>query len=224
MAAGLGTIGHLSVLGYSTQTVDEIGLSVAFNVVGAGGTAVSYLIVRRNGFDRAFVVDFLRIRTPDRWDLAWLVAGLVGAFVVAFSYQLVIELLQPLGGSDGTTHSGIEDGREYPILFLLGIPLAILLTGPGEELLFRGVVQSRLKETFPTVVAVGITGAVFGAVHLPVYMGDELSAVAVSIGSVTMLGLYFGVLYEWSDTLIVPALVHGCFNATVYLVNYVNYA
>ncbi|QCW04404.1 CPBP family intramembrane glutamic endopeptidase [Natrinema pallidum] len=223
-AAGIGTIGHLSVLGYSTETVDEIGLSVAFNVVGAGGTAVSYLIVRRHGFDREFIVDFLRLRRPTRWDLGWVVVGLIGAFVAVVGYQQVVDLIEPLGGSEGTTHSGIEAGREYPVLFLLGIPLAVLLTGPGEELLFRGVLQSRLRETFPTAVAVVLTGLVFGAVHLPVYMGSEPSAVVVSLGTVTTLGLYFGVLYECSGTLLVPALIHGCFNATVYLTNYLTYA
>ncbi|WP_222919949.1 CPBP family intramembrane glutamic endopeptidase [Natrinema sp. SYSU A 869] len=223
-AAGLGTISHLSVLGYSTETIDEIGLSVAFNVVGAGGTALSYLIVRRHGFDREFIVDFLRIRRPDRWDLGWIVAGLVGAFIVVVAYQMMVDLIEPLGGSEGTTHSGIEAGREYPALLLLGIPLALLLTGPGEELLFRGVLQSRLKETFPTVAAVALTGLVFGAVHLPVYMGSEPSAVVVSLGTVTTLGLYFGVLYECSSNLVVPALIHGCFNATVYLTNYLTYA
>ena len=222
--AGLGTIGHLSVLGYSTRTVDEIGLSVAVNVVGATGTALSYLIVRRNGFDWRFIADFLRIRTPNRWDLAWAVAGLVGAFIVVTGYQQIVDLIEPLGGSEGTTHSGIEEGRTYPVLFLVGIPIALLLTGPGEELLFRGVLQSRLKETFPTVVAVVLTALVFGAVHLPVYMGTELSAVVVSIGTVTVLGLYFGTLYECSNNLVVPALVHGCFNATVYLTNYLTYA
>lgn len=224
MAAGTGAVGHLSVLGYSTETVDEIGLSVAFNVVGAGGTALTYLIVRRNGFDRAFAVDFLRIRRPNRWDLAWVVVGLVGAFVVLVGYQQVVDVIEPLGGSEGTTHSGIESGREYPALLLLGIPLALLLTGPGEELLFRGVLQSRLRETFPTAIAVGLTGLVFGAIHLPVYMGTEPSAVLVSLGTVTTLGLYFGTLYELSGTLVVPSLIHGCFNATVYLVNYLAYA
>lgn len=224
MVAGLGTSAHLSVLGYSTTTIDEFGLSVGFNVVGAGGTALSYLIVRHGGFDPRVIADFLRLRRPDGWDLVWIAAGLVGAFVVAVGYQGIVELIEPLGGSEGTTHSGIEAGREYPILFLVGIPIALLLTGPGEELLFRGVIQSRLRETFPTAVAVGLTGLVFGVIHLPVYTGDELSAVVVSIGTVTTLGLYFGTLYECSDNLLVPALVHGCFNATVYLSNYLTYA
>ncbi|WP_254522794.1 CPBP family intramembrane glutamic endopeptidase [Natrinema caseinilyticum] len=222
--AGVGTIGHLTALGYGTRTVEEIGLTVGFNVVGAGGTALSYMIIRRRGFDRRFVADFLRVRWPTVWDVAWVVAGLVGAFVVMIGFEAVVDLLEPFGGSDGTTHSGIEEGRTYPALFLVRIPIAVLLTGPGEELLFRGVLQSRLEETFPTVVAVGLAALVFGCIHLPVYMGEEIGAVVVSIGTVTTLGLFFGILYEASDTLLVPALVHGCFNATVYLVNYLSYA
>ncbi|MXV60870.1 CPBP family intramembrane metalloprotease [Natronorubrum sp. JWXQ-INN-674] len=223
-AATLGVELHLLALGYGGGTVTQLGSAVAFNVVGAGGLALTYLIVRRNGFDRSFIVEFLRLRKPTRWDLVWIVAGLVGAFVVAFGYQVAIELLDPFGtGGDGTTHSGIEQGREYPLLLLLGIPIALLLTGPGEELLYRGVVQSRLGETFPTALAVPLAALVFAVVHFPVYMGDELGAVFVSLGTVTALGLYLGILYELSDNLLVPALVHGAFNAVVYLQNFLAY-
>ncbi|WP_137289544.1 CPBP family intramembrane glutamic endopeptidase [Natronorubrum halophilum] len=220
-AATLGVEVQLFALGYGAGTVTQLGSAVAFNVVGAGGFALTYLIVRRNGFDRSFVVDFLRLRKPDRWDLVWIVVGLFGAFVVAFGYQAAIELFDPFGtGGEGTTHSGIEQGREYPLLLLLGIPIAILLTGPGEELLYRGVIQSRLGETFPTPLAVPLAALVFAVVHLPVYIGEDPGAVFVSLGTVTALGLYLGTLYELSDTLLVPALVHGAFNAVVYLSNF----
>ncbi|WP_436347461.1 CPBP family intramembrane glutamic endopeptidase [Natronorubrum sp. FCH18a] len=224
LAATLGVEGHLLVLGYDNATIYQLASSVAFNVVGAGGLALTYLIVRRKGFDPAFVVEFLRIRKPTIWDLSWIAVGLIGAFTVSVGYQLIIDLFDPLGtGGEGTTHSGIEQGREYPVLLLLGIPIAILLTGPGEELLYRGVVQSRLGETFPTVIAVVLAAFVFGIVHFPAYLGDDLGAVLVSLGTVTTLGLYLGALYELSDNLVVPALVHGLFNAVVYLVNFLEY-
>ena len=223
-AATLGVEGHLLLFGYTTQTITQLASSVAFNVVGAGGLALTYLLVRRHGFDRAFILEFLRLRKPDRWDLVWVVVGLLGAFIVAVSYQFAIDLFDPFGaGGEGTTHSGIEQGREYPLLLLLGIPIAILLTGPGEELLYRGVIQSRLTETFPTALAVVLAAVVFAAVHFPVYMGDDISAVLVSLGTVTTLGLYLGVLYELSDNLVVPALIHGGFNAVVYLQNFLLY-
>lgn len=224
LAATLGAEGHLLVLGYDDATIGQIASSVAFNVVGSGGLALTYLIVRRRGFDLAFVLEFLRIRKPTIWDLCWIVFGLVGAFVVLVGYQAVVEFLDPFGtGGEGETHSGIEQGREYPILLLLGIPIAIVLTGPGEELLYRGVVQSRLAETFPTVIAVILAALVFGVVHVPVYFGDDVGTVLVSLGTVTTLGLYFGVLYELSDNLVVPALIHGLYNSVVYFVNFVEY-
>ncbi|WP_440766030.1 lysostaphin resistance A-like protein [Natronorubrum sp. DTA7] len=224
LSATLGVEVQLLVLGYDDATIHQLASSVAFNVVGAGGLALTYLIVRRRGFDSAFVLEFLRIRNPTIRDLSWIAVGLVGAFTVAMGYQFVVELFDPLGtGGQGTTHSGIERGREYPVLLLLGVPIAIFLTGPGEELLYRGVVQSRLGETFPTVVAVILASLVFGIVHFPAYLGEDLGAVLVSLGTVTTLGLYLGVLYELSDNLVVPALVHGLFNAVVYLVNFLEY-
>ncbi|MDQ2049933.1 CPBP family intramembrane glutamic endopeptidase [Natronolimnohabitans sp. A-GB9] len=224
-AATLGVEIHLLAQGYDAASITQIGASVAFNVVGAGGLALTYLIVRRNGFDRAFVCEFLRVRRPTIRDLAWVVVGLVGAFVVLAGYQTLVELVDPFGtGGEGETHSSIEEGRQYPALFLVGIPIAIFLTGPGEELLYRGVIQSRLDESFPTTVAILLAAVVFTVVHLPVYMGDEFGAVLVSLGTVGSLGLYLGVLYELSDTLVVPAVIHGLFNATVYLTNFLTYA
>lgn len=224
-AATLGVELHLLAAGYDIQAIMQIGSSVAFNVVGAGGVALTYLIVRRNGFDLPFVLEFLRIRKPTVWDMLWIAVGLWGAFAVVMGYQVLIEFIDPFGtGGEGETHSSIEDGRQYPSLFLVAIPIALFLTGPGEELLYRGVVQSRLGETFPSSFAVLLSSLVFAAVHLPVYMGEEFGAVLVSLGTVFALGLYLGLLYELSDTLVVPALIHGGYNALVYYSNYVSYA
>lgn len=225
LAATLGVEGQLLALGYSAPAIAQIGSSVAFNVVGAAGLALTYLIVRRRGFDLEFALEFLRLRRPTIWDLAWIAAGLFGAFLVLAGYQALVEFVDPFGvGSDGETHSGIEEGREYPVLFLVGIPIAVFLTGPGEELLYRGVVQSRLGESFPTALAVVLAALVFSVVHLPVYMGDDVGAVLVSLGTIATLGLYLGALYELSGNLVVPALIHGGFNAVVYLTNYLTYA
>lgn len=224
-AATLGVEGQLLLLDVEASAIRRIASSVAFNVVGAGGLALTYLIVRRNGFDWDYIRSFLRIRKPTVWDLGWIVLGLVGAFVVLVGYQALVEFLDPFGvGGEGETHSGIERGRELPVLFLVGIPTAILLTGPGEELLYRGVVQSRLGETFPAPLAVLLSALVFAAVHVPVYMGDQLGTMLVSLGTVATLGLYFGVLYELSGNLLVPALIHGGYNAFVYLTNFLEYA
>lgn len=224
-AATLGVQGQVIALGYDAAALDQIAASVAFNVVGSAGLALTYLIVRRNGFDWPFVREFLRLRRPTVWDLAWIVLGLAGALVVVAGYNGFVEYVDPFGtGGEGETHSSIEEGRRYPALFLVAIPIAIFLTGPGEELLYRGVVQSRLDESFPTALAVPLTALVFASVHLPAYMGEEFGAVLVSLGTVLSLGLYLGTLYELSDSLLVPALVHGAFNAFVYLSNYLTYA
>lgn len=221
----LGVEAQLLATGYDAQAIAQIASSVAFNVVGAAGLALTYLIVRRNGFDLPFALSFLRIRKPTITDLAWVVLGLGGAFMVLSSYHAFIEIVDPFGtGGEGETHSSIEENRQYPVLFLVAIPIAVFLTGPGEELLYRGVIQSRLAESFPTVIAVVLASLVFAVVHFPVYMGDDLGPALVSLGTVLSLGLYLGVLYELSESLFVPALIHGLFNATVYLSNYLTYA
>lgn len=90
---------------------------------------------------------------------------------------------------------------------LSDLVLISLLAGFAEELLFRGVLQ----------VKFGIIGAsiLFGLVHAvsPAYM--IVTAV---------MGLYIGILFQWSGSLLVPVQLHFIYDlcALVYLRYFIN--
>nr|WP_264475153.1 CPBP family intramembrane glutamic endopeptidase [Salinirubrum litoreum] len=98
-------------------------------------------------------------------------------------------------------------------MFVVAAVTSLLFVGPGEELLFRGVVQGRLREAFGPVAAITLGGVVFAVPHLvAAYTGPGS---LVSIGVVFGVSLALGTLYEVSDTLVVPVVAHGLYNVAI---------
>ena len=92
-----------------------------------------------------------------------------------------------------------------------------LLTGFGEELLFRGFLLTLLIRLFPTRScwwAVGGSAVVFGLWHLPGLMfgGREGAELLLRLAPPTASGMIFGVTYLLSGNLWLAAFVHGSTN------------
>lgn len=86
---------------------------------------------------------------------------------------------------------------------VVGVIVVSLLAGVGEELLFRGVLQEGLTQSFGA--AAGLVGAsvLFGAAH---WITPAYALLA------TGMGLYLGGLYLWSGNLLVPMLAHALYD------------
>jgi membrane protease YdiL (CAAX protease family) len=95
------------------------------------------------------------------------------------------------------------------------IPLVFLLNAPGEELLFRGVIQKSLREHFGPAAAIVLATATFAPLHIFALIGS-LQAVAVTIAGLFVPGLVFGAVYEYTENVVTPTLTHGLFNATLF--------
>jgi membrane protease YdiL (CAAX protease family) len=205
-----GLAGLLAPVGIS---VEEIAVELAVSVVGlAGGFALTAgIYLHYRDLDRSY----LRIRRLDVRDLGWVLVGTLALLAAALAISLLVELL-PVGGP--SDHEIIEIGEQRPEIMLFMVPLSLVFVGPGEELLFRGVVQTRLVEAYGESAGIGVTSLVFAVAHLPAYWGD---GVAVSILILFVLSLVIGWLFEHTDTLVVPTLVHGLYNGVLFLALYV---
>lgn len=96
---------------------------------------------------------------------------------------------------------------------VLDLAVISALAGIGEEVLFRGVMQTALVGGIGLWPAVALTSVVFGLAH----------AVTVTYAVyATLVGGYLGVLLIASDNLLVPVVAHGLYDflALVYLVFY----
>ncbi|MCU0228467.1 MAG: CPBP family intramembrane metalloprotease [Bryobacterales bacterium] len=92
-----------------------------------------------------------------------------------------------------------------PLFFVL-----ILFSAIGEEILFRGLVFQRLRETFGPVVSVIVTSALFAWAH-----GGNLSVTWLALLNTMLWGVVFGVACLRSRDLWLPIGLHTAWNWTL---------
>lgn len=89
-----------------------------------------------------------------------------------------------------------------PLLRMSGVEMCLLAAaaGVGEEVLFRGVIQGLFADP---LWGLAITSVTFGLLH-------ALTAMYFLIA--TAIGLYLGWLYQTTDHLLVPIIVHWLYD------------
>jgi len=205
-----GVVGLLRALGVVVVASLLVALSLVLTQgISFGGVALGYLRIRE------LPLSFVGVRVPNLRDLGWATSGYL---VVMGGYVLLVVLVTLTGVR--TARNQVTDlGAQDPAIFLALVPLSFLLVGPGEELLFRGIIQGTLREVFGPVGAIGLSSLVFAAVHVLSVSGPA-SGTLVYVGVVFVLALVLGTAYERTDNLVVPILIHGGYNATLFLLVY----
>ncbi len=193
--------------------LDDVAVGLVLSVVGLAIGFVVTAVVYLNY--RGLPLSSLRLRIPTLRDCGWVVAGAAVLLGIALVLGVLVELL-PL--SEPSEHQVFEIAEERPEILLLMVPMSLLFVGPGEEVLFRGVIQTRLVEFYGDAMGIVVTSIVFAAAHLPAYAGE---GVGISIAILFSLSIVIGWLYERTDNLVVPALVHGIYNAVLFATVYV---
>jgi len=145
-------------------------------------------------------------------------ASAMGGLVVVAT---VITTLVSIFGIETATNQAAEVGMENPDVLLLLIPASFLLIGPGEELLFRGVVQGRIRDYFGPISGVAIASVIFAGIHYPALSGGSATGKLVAVSALLIPSLILGTTYEYTDNVVVPSLIHGAYNATLFTGLYV---
>lgn len=147
-------------------------------------------------------------------------AGL-GLLIAAGMVLAQFALLLALGavGVEVATNRALTPGQEAPRYFLYMVPVSILVVGPAEELVFRGVVQGELRKALPAAPAIGLAAFLFGSIHFTAGTGTLAGQLAYVLVA-TILALPLGYLYERTRNLALPALAHGLYNAALYAIQY----
>lgn len=194
--------------GAHEQIISTIGLGAATVMVATG-----YIVFSDN--DRSYI----DLHTPTLHDLAYSIAGLVALFT---ALELIARLYTTFG-IDTAQHTTTEAAQTDPALLLPLIPLSILIIGPGEELLYRNIIQKTLYDHAPRWAAVTTASIIFALVHIPAYStGDTTETLLATLLVVFTLSLILGTVYERTHNLLVPALVHGTYNAILFATDYLN--
>ncbi|WP_254766835.1 CPBP family intramembrane glutamic endopeptidase [Salinilacihabitans rarus] len=191
-----------------------VALSQVGRAVGTLALVVGYL--RLKGYDLGFV----DLRVPSLRDLAWGIGGVIALFAAVVA---ITELMAAVG-AESSQHGTAQQAEQNPELMLVYVPAAILVIGPFEELLYRNVIQKSLYGVFSRAGAVVVASVIFAAVHLTAYDTAAFGAVLASLATVFGLSLTLGIVYERTENLLVPAAVHGLYNAIVFANLYGAYA
>ena len=228
VAIGLGVLGPaialVGGLGVSLLGAVVGGVSLAVNVVltlivgqyvAFGGLAVGYLAWR--GFDRAGIVSYLGVRRPSLKELGLVVGGWVVIVITLFVVSAIVQLL----GTETASNQSAEVAMQNPAIIPLFIVAMFLVVGPSEEILYRGVVQGRLRESLPAAPAIAIASGIFALIHVMALTGG-LSGRFTTVGILFFPSLVFGAVYEYTDNLVVPALLHGLHNAVLFTILYIS--
>jgi membrane protease YdiL (CAAX protease family) len=106
----------------------------------------------------------------------------------------------------------ILNGSATPIQLVRMFFGNLLRNGFSEEFLFRGALQTRLRQWMASDWALVFQALTFAIWHLGAdtqYMGGELlQGLALGIASHSMLGLAVGIIFQRTRNLIAPSLVH----------------
>ncbi|MFB6224790.1 MAG: lysostaphin resistance A-like protein [Haloarcula sp.] len=167
---------------------------------------------------KQFSIEF---SVPNLREVGVVVLGYVGAMGGLVVASVLITTLVSVFGVEPGSNQAAEIGMENPGVLLLLIPASFVLIGPGEELLFRGVVQGRLRELFGPIAGVGIASVFFAAIHFFALTGGSVAGNLVALIALLIPSLILGVAYEYTGNLVVPSLIHGAYNATLFTGLYV---
>jgi membrane protease YdiL (CAAX protease family) len=192
----------------SLVSVQGIGLSVV---------GLAYLAMSGRG------LGFVRARVPTLRDLLWTLAGFIAIVVLLVVVGIAAQVIAAATNVETAQNSVTQVAQEDPAVLLLLIPAAFLVIGPAEELLFRGIIQGRLRQVFGPVSAIGIASLVFGFAHATALTGGSggIASFLIPLTALSLLSVVFGVTYEKTDNLVVPALIHGAYDAFLFGLIYI---
>lgn len=142
------------------------------------------------------------------------VGVVVGAAVVLYAIQIGLLLaLREFGVTTGQNPATAAAGD--PVVYYAAmVAVSLLVVGPAEELLLRGVVQGGLRRSFGAAPAILIAALAFGVLHgnIEGTVVEQVAYMSVTV----ILGSILGVLYERTDNVLVPGFAHGLYNAIIF--------
>lgn len=136
------------------------------------------------------------------WALLWIIPGTV--LIGVINALTLPQLLEWLGQSEASPQMMIQALQKTPDGLVKGLTYLTVAVGAPlmEELVFRGFLYGVAKRfTHWSYAALG-SSLFFAVVH-----GNVMSFLPL-----TLLGLLFTAAYEQTKNLLVPAVMHACFN------------
>ncbi|MES2274012.1 MAG: type II CAAX endopeptidase family protein [Chlamydiota bacterium] len=141
---------------------------------------------------------------------AWMISFPLVLFLSQLLELLVYHLFNVTKLPDQLAVHFLKSTFEHPLYLLLATASIIVLAPLIEETLFRGFLQTFIRQHLGRGQAIFITSVCFAFFH---YSGDQGLGNIPIIGSLFVLSLFLGFLYERQNSLFAPIALHASFNA-----------
>jgi membrane protease YdiL (CAAX protease family) len=199
------------LLQLSTGAALIIGAAIG-QYFGFFGLALTYLRHTRN-FEWADIREYLGVRFPSLKDLGMVIVGYVGIIGLIIIVSVIISLLQVETASNESANQLTQSAGGDPVLIAGVFALMFLVVGPCEEILYRGVIQNRLRERFSVVPSIVVASIIFGSIHVIALGTTDPIAILATISVLSVTALVLGAVYEYTGNLVVPWLLHSLHNS-----------
>lgn len=197
--------GWITLYPDNTLEVTPVGLftSVAFQAL--GGVLVLWYLSARQGTG-SFSRDFgLELRAEHWWGIP---AGAGLQFAAVIITLPLINLLFPEGPPEQSV-VGVAGSASDTVDLVLVVVALVVLAPVTEELIFRGILLSRLVRSMSPVWAIVVSAALFALIH---YLGDQ-NAVAALPG-LFLIAVALGYAAIKTGSLSLPIFLHAGVNLT----------
>ena len=203
----------LDVLSVEGTAGSLVVLFMATHLLGLGGVAAAYAWARDGNLNR-----FNFELHPAR-DTALAVGLSLGLFVLALVAGYALQVAG-YGTADNAVMGLVGDD---PVVIAALVVVSLVAIGPGEEFLFRGVIQGTFRRYVSAVPAVLLASILFALFHYTSLSGT-LEEKALYMLVVVVLSLALGAAYEYTENLWVPSVAHGLYDALLFVAVYASLA
>ena len=121
-----------------------------------------------------------------------------------------------------TTQGTFSPNTSVSLLLLQGV--FALLVALSEEILFRGVIETQLLKKMSPLFGILIASLIFSLTHAVNFFSSSPLQVLLQMGYSFILGLFCGLSYYLSGSLLLPITIHFFFNFFAqYLFEFLNH-
>ena len=197
------TAGSPEIINFNGTVRDRVGM-VLVNIAFVQGGALALVLLLAYKYRRPWREVFGGLGDPSTsiaLPILWGCIFMIPAFALNYLSQLI---MINLGGEPTVQDSVLmvaqaEDTTEIALYMISVVVMAPI----AEELLFRGVIYTSIKEAGHPRAAVFVSAVLFGAVH---------NSLALFL-PLTMLAVVLVWIYEKTGRILAPIIMHATFNA-----------
>lgn len=199
---------------FLTEQISADEDDVVFSVI---TQALQYIIIGGSAISICYLtgaISYVRLSRLNNSDIKYIVV----LVVILSLLQLLLSVIGMLTGIEPGQNEAVSLGKSKELFYLYMIPVMILLVGPAEEFIFRGIIQGSITAQINWKIGVISSSILFGMAHVSVAGGGWDGIVYAGVSG--SFGLFLGYYYEKTQNLIVPALSHGIYNSILMILLY----